>query len=203
MEWCGFAPAAASTQTNIRAGVDTLIGLIEAPPLQWLATDEIADDAEAWSAPAIDTDATAMVQYTSGSTRPPNGVVLAHSNLLHNLEVMRQAWHGDDDAVSVYWLPQHHDMGLIGGILEMVYVGATTHLMSPTTSSGKIQRGACRQQFIDHALNALNALAEWHAPLPPTPAGSVEEARLAQILRDAVVRKQRAAAAGSAEPADS
>jgi acyl-CoA synthetase (AMP-forming)/AMP-acid ligase II len=123
-----FALATAETQTKIKAAIDALD---EGRHLKWCQTDEVGD-AENWVAPDIDPNATAMVQYTSGSTTSPKGVVLTHRNLLHNLETSRQVWHGDDTATSVFWLPSHHDMGLIGAILSMLYVGCTTHLMSPT-----------------------------------------------------------------------
>lgn len=63
----------------------------------------------------MDPNAIAMVQYTSGSTSTPKGVMLSHANLMHNLETIRQTWNGDDHAVGVFWLPPFHDMGLIGG----------------------------------------------------------------------------------------
>jgi hypothetical protein len=59
----------------------------------------------------------------------------------------------------------------------------------PTTSSGKIQRGQCRQQFLDRELETV---AEWHAPLPASKARTPEEARLAEIIEDAAARRQRA-----------
>jgi acyl-CoA synthetase (AMP-forming)/AMP-acid ligase II len=123
-----FALATAGTQAKIKAAVDALD---EGLHLQWGLTDEVGD-AESWVAPYVDPNATAMVQYTSGSTTSPKGVVLTHRNLLHNLESIRSVWHGDDTATGVFWLPSHHDMGLIGAILSMLNIGSTTHLMSPT-----------------------------------------------------------------------
>lgn len=123
-----FALAAASTQANIKAAVDLLTG----GELRWLVTDEPAENPESWVSPDVDARTTAMMQYTSGSTRSPNGVVLTHRNLLHNLEAIHQTWPGDENEIAVYWLPHHHDMGLIGGVLEMLYLGCTTVLMSPS-----------------------------------------------------------------------
>src|SRR5699024_12017155 len=62
-----------------------------------------------------------MIQYSSGSTTTPRGVLLSHHNLLHNLAAIRPIWNGDEHAIGVYWLPPHHDMGLIGGVLSMLY----------------------------------------------------------------------------------
>jgi acyl-CoA synthetase (AMP-forming)/AMP-acid ligase II len=127
----GFALAAPETPAKLKTAVDDLVGVGETPPVRWGLTDAPVDDADNWVPPDIDTDTTALVQYTSGTTRAPKGIVVTHRNVLHNLETIHQAWHGDDREIAVYWLPQHHDMGLIGSILEMVYIGCTTVLMSP------------------------------------------------------------------------
>jgi acyl-CoA synthetase (AMP-forming)/AMP-acid ligase II len=123
----GFALATPATQPEVRAAVDILAA---ERPLQWCTTD--TGDADTWVVPDIDRDTTAMVQYTSGSTRSPKGVVLTHANLLHNLAAIHQAWPGDEHDIGVFWLPPHHDMGLIGAVLEMLYIGGTSVLMSPT-----------------------------------------------------------------------
>lgn len=127
-----FALAATDTQNMVRSAVELLGG---GRPLRWLTTDGFigaAPGAADWIPPAIEPDSTAMIQYTSGSTRNPIGVVLTHRNLLHNLSAIHQVWPADDRELAVWWLPQHHDMGLIGAILAMVDIGATTALMSPT-----------------------------------------------------------------------
>ncbi|NKZ15477.1 fatty acyl-AMP ligase [Mycolicibacterium septicum DSM 44393] len=128
-----FALATAETQSKIKAAIDELA---EGRDLRWIRTDREDDGAgraENWAAPDLPADTIAMVQYTSGSTTTPKGVALTHRNLLHNMESIRQVWHGDDSAISVFWLPSHHDMGLIGAILSMLHVGCTTHLMSPSS----------------------------------------------------------------------
>lgn len=126
-----FALATRHTAAKVKTGADSLVAMIDGRPLQWCLADAAVGDAGAWLPPGIGADTVAMVQYTSGSTRSPKGVVLTHANLMHNVEATRQAWDGDDDAVGVWWLPPHHDMGLIGGILHMLYTGCTTFLMSP------------------------------------------------------------------------
>ena len=102
--------------------------------LSWLATDEIPDAlAERWQEPAIAPDALAMLQYTSGSTSRPKGVMLSHANLMANIRAVHQAFgiqHGDS---SVFWLPMYHDMGLVGGVLVPVFTGATNVSISPAT----------------------------------------------------------------------
>ncbi|KAA8956427.1 fatty acyl-AMP ligase, partial [Mycobacterium sp.] len=124
----GFALATPATQPEVRAAVDILAA---ERPLHWCSTD--TGDADTWVMPDIDRDTAAMVQYTSGSTRSPKGVVLSHANLLHNLAAIHQAWPGDEHDIGMFWLPPHHDMGLIGAVLEMLYIGGTSVLMSPTS----------------------------------------------------------------------
>ena len=103
-----------------------------------IAVDEIgADWADKWHEPEIDRDDIAFLQYTSGSTSDPKGVMVSHGNLLQNLESIRRGFHIEIDAEggaesrSVFWLPAYHDMGLIGGILTPLFVGGYSYLMSP------------------------------------------------------------------------
>jgi len=122
-----FAVATSTTQNQLQMAAADVPGMSE---LRWCAIDQ-AVAPETWQAPDIDPSSTAMIQYTSGSTKSPKGVVVTHGNLMHNLESIRRAYHGNEDETCVYFLPQQHDMGLIGGVLEMIYVGCTTVLMSP------------------------------------------------------------------------
>ena len=101
--------------------------------MQWLATDTIGDEnASDWKRPDIGTDDLAFLQYTSGSTQTPRGVMLSHANLLYNLELIRQAFElVTAEDIGVIWLPPYHDMGLIGGLLEPIYNLMRVVLMSP------------------------------------------------------------------------
>ncbi len=73
----------------------------------------------------------AFLQYTSGSTSAPKGVMVSHGNLLHNIGMMQQAFSHDQDSVLVSWLPLFHDMGLIGNVLQAACLGATCYVMTP------------------------------------------------------------------------
>jgi acyl-CoA synthetase (AMP-forming)/AMP-acid ligase II len=73
----------------------------------------------------------AFLQYTSGSTTLPRGVRVGHDNLMANLECIRHTIQLDERSVSVTWLPCFHDMGLINGVLEPVYAGCLSVMMSP------------------------------------------------------------------------
>lgn len=83
--------------------------------------------------PAIVETSTALIQYTSGSTGDPKGVVLSHANLLANIRAMGEAMEADSTDVFVSWLPLYHDMGLIGAWLGCLYFAAPLHVMSPLT----------------------------------------------------------------------
>lgn len=98
----------------------------------WLNTDEIpSENAESWQTPDINGDTVAFLQYTSGSTGDPKGVVITHTNLVHNSATIGHAFEHTRSGIGVFWLPTYHDMGLIGGILQPLYVGRPNILMSP------------------------------------------------------------------------
>jgi acyl-CoA synthetase (AMP-forming)/AMP-acid ligase II/acyl carrier protein len=107
--------------------------------LRWIGIDALWTDADLWQRPELEPDSLAFLQYTSGSTSAPKGVMVTHANLMHNLEMIRRGFditpgsNGRSAGVGVSWLPPYHDMGLIGGILEPLYVGGCAVLMSPTS----------------------------------------------------------------------
>jgi acyl-CoA synthetase (AMP-forming)/AMP-acid ligase II len=76
-------------------------------------------------------DAPAVIQYSSGSTRAPRGIVLSHGNIASNLAMVREVFGTDTGTVGVNWLPPHHDMGLFGAILQPLYAGGLGVLMPP------------------------------------------------------------------------
>jgi amino acid adenylation domain-containing protein len=98
----------------------------------WMLTDRLdsAASAELSLSPPRPGDL-AMLQYTSGSTSAPKGVMLTHANIAANQVAIRDAFGQDDRSVVVSWLPLHHDMGLIGGLLQPLYLGAEATLMDP------------------------------------------------------------------------
>lgn len=74
----------------------------------------------------------AFLQYTSGSTATPKGVMVSHGNLMANERAIETGFSIGADDVFVSWLPLYHDMGLIGGLLQPLYRGIPAVLMSPT-----------------------------------------------------------------------
>ncbi|HEY9760973.1 MAG TPA: AMP-binding protein [Trichocoleus sp.] len=104
----------------------------ELKSLYWLSTDALDDQLAAdWQRPSITADSLALLQYTSGSTAAPKGVMISHDNLLHNSSLINQFFQDSPASSGVSWLPPYHDMGLVGGILQPLYVGAPMTLMPP------------------------------------------------------------------------
>jgi len=106
--------------------------------LPWLATDEIttevqaAERADEWRDPGVEPGWTAFLQYTSGSTASPKGVILTHAQLLANQRMIGEAFAQTPESVIVGWLPLQHDMGLIGNLLQPLWLGGRCVLMPPT-----------------------------------------------------------------------
>lgn len=132
-------PSLILTISPIMMLAQTILGQYqELQGIQWLATDQSdlrktdeGFNSQAWIKPAITSDTLAFLQYTSGSTAAPRGVMLTHHNLIQNLDAICHAFDVRDGDKGMFWLPFYHDMGLIGGILAPIYCGATNVLMSP------------------------------------------------------------------------
>ena len=100
--------------------------------LRWVATEDVpAEEAEGWRDPEARGDTLAFLQYTSGSTAAPKGVMVSHGNLLHNFALIEEFCGYTPQTRSVIWLPPYHDMGLIGGILQPLFTGYWAALFSP------------------------------------------------------------------------
>lgn len=119
--------------------------------LAWLDTCHVPAGMEhQWRLPDIHGETLAFLQYTSGSTGTPKGVILNHANLVHNSALIAHAFEHTRTSLGVFWLPSYHDMGLIGGILQPIYLGRTTVLMSPMT-------------FLQKPFRWLSAITRFHA----------------------------------------
>jgi 1-acyl-sn-glycerol-3-phosphate acyltransferase len=90
--------------------------------------------------PALTADATAFLQYTSGSTGDPKGVVISHANLLANVRAMWRASRISSVDTFLSWLPLYHDLGLIGACIGSLYVGYRLELLSPLAFLAKPSR---------------------------------------------------------------
>jgi acyl-CoA synthetase (AMP-forming)/AMP-acid ligase II len=122
-------PALALTTSAIEEALSPALGP-GSPPL--VATDRLRQEAEeAWVPPEVNGSDLALLQYTSGSTASPKGVVLTHKNVLHNQQLICDRFGHTERSVMVSWLPVFHDMGLIGKIIQPVFMGCSCVLMSP------------------------------------------------------------------------
>ena len=100
--------------------------------LTWLATDELSNSiASAWREPQLTKNSLAFLQYTSGSTGLPKGVMVTHENLLHNSALIYASFDHTAHSKGLIWLPLFHDMGLIGGVIQPLYAGLSVILTSP------------------------------------------------------------------------
>ncbi len=117
----------------------------------WCITDALPDDeAQYWRVPVVDRDAVAFLQYTSGSTASPKGVMVSHRNLMHNAALLCERMRHSELSTSVSWLPLFHDLGLIAGVLQPLYVGAQAVLLAPTA-------------FLQRPLRWLQAISDFRA----------------------------------------
>ncbi|HXM58140.1 MAG TPA: fatty acyl-AMP ligase [Candidatus Dormibacteraeota bacterium] len=101
------------------------------PSLAWIATDEAAAPADVWTDPRVRPDDFALIQYTSGSTSRPKGVLLGHGSLLANQRAIDASFQLGPESVVVSWLPMYHDMGLIGCLMYPMFVGCDAWFLSP------------------------------------------------------------------------
>jgi acyl-CoA synthetase (AMP-forming)/AMP-acid ligase II len=100
--------------------------------LAWIASDQVdLSLANSWQPPKINSDTLAFLQYTSGSTGQPKGVMVTHGNVLHNSQVIYKSFGHHDQTKILMWLPMFHDMGLIGGVMQPLFAGLPAVLMSP------------------------------------------------------------------------
>ena len=106
--------------------------------LPWIASDRVEPNLSGqWQPPKISRDTLAFLQYTSGSTGQPKGVMITHGNVLHNSEVIYKSFGHHDRTKILMWLPMFHDMGLIGGVMQPLFAGLPAVLMSPIALAQK------------------------------------------------------------------
>jgi acyl-CoA synthetase (AMP-forming)/AMP-acid ligase II len=130
--------------------------------MRWLATDEVSSGrAMEWRDPGVTRTSLALLQYTSGSTAEPKGVMISHGNLLHNSAYIHRLFAIVPGGVTVTWLPAFHDMGLTNGIIQPVYKGRPCYVM-PAVS------------FLMRPMRWLQAISRYKATISGGPNFSYE-----------------------------
>jgi acyl-CoA synthetase (AMP-forming)/AMP-acid ligase II len=135
------------------------LAIAQAPALRalrWITTDEVVGAPAGSPRPDLTRSSLAFLQYTSGATARPRGVMLSHGNLLDNLALFAEQMEFTRDDLVVSWLPPYHDLGLIGGILAPLYVGFPCVLMSPVS-------------FLQHPFRWLRAVSRFRATCTGAP----------------------------------
>ncbi len=126
-----------------------------------LATDTLPDLSEDWVQPSWEREDLAVLQYTSGSTGAPRGVMVSHGNLLHNAWFLRYIGDEENEPIHVSWQPFFHDMGLVGSLVWPIYWNFPCYMMSPAA-------------FLQKPIRWLRAMSRYKATSAPTPNFGVE-----------------------------
>jgi acyl-CoA synthetase (AMP-forming)/AMP-acid ligase II len=124
---------AADAQVSGVLTTSALAGPLSAGGIPVVVADQVPADADAWNDPRLGAGDLAFLQYTSGSTGDPKGVMVAHGTLILTCHDIDRAFLHDANSVMVTWLPTFHDMGLIYGVLLPLLIGFPCYVMSPVT----------------------------------------------------------------------
>jgi len=164
------------TNASLFNKLKTKLSQVENSKLHWLNTDKLDSlEPATWVKPELNQDSLAFLQYTSGSTGEPKGVMITHGCLLQNQEMLRLAFGHSEKTIGVGWLPLFHDMGLIGNVIQVAYLGASCVMMSPVS-------------FVQKPIRWLQAISKYKATTSGAPnfaynllCDRVKEEQLAQL----------------------
>lgn len=121
----------------------------ELAKLRWIATDNLdSQSAEIGQVFLPREEELAYLQYTSGSTADPRGVMITHANVLHNSGYLAKLLQHSGEDISLSWLPHFHDLGLVHGILQPLYSAFPGYLMAPIS-------------FLQRPLDWLKAISQF------------------------------------------
>ncbi|MEM6403398.1 MAG: fatty acyl-AMP ligase, partial [Cyanobacteria bacterium P01_D01_bin.116] len=146
-------PAIALTTTSILTDIEKeWTSDAELAQLKLLATDTIDNKGKEkeFIISSVTPDSLAFLQYTSGSTGMPKGVMVTHENIIHNQQLIKTAFGHSKQSIGFGWLPLFHDMGLIGHVLQPIYVGFPSILISPVA-------------FLQKPIRWLKAISKYRA----------------------------------------
>jgi acyl-CoA synthetase (AMP-forming)/AMP-acid ligase II len=158
--------------------------------IRWIDTEQVdLQLAESWQEPTISGDDIAYLQYTSGSTSTPKGVMITHENVMHHSAYLQRACGYSPDSVTVTWMPYFHDYGLVEGLTQPLYNGTPCYVMSPFA-------------FIKQPIRWLQAISRYRATHSQAPNFAYEQClrRVKPAQRDALDLSSWQAAGNAAEP---
>jgi acyl-CoA synthetase (AMP-forming)/AMP-acid ligase II len=146
------APKVAMTTSALLESRPDIAQRIGEAGIEWLTVDALDETEDHLELPPPECSDIAFLQYTSGSTSTPKGVAVGHDNLLANLEMIRVAMGNREHSTSVGWVPLYHDMGLMMGVMQPLYLGGTSVLMAPAS-------------FMQRPLNWLHIIHRYRAEI--------------------------------------
>ena len=184
-------PSVLLTTATLRERLERVVAdLDEFQNIAWFESDASPSkgDPDATLEP-IDPDRIAFLQYTSGSTGSPRGVRISHANLMANQRMIRDLFDRREGTVVVGWLPLYHDMGLIGQIMQPLYMGGRCIFLSPAA-------------FLQRPIRWLDAITRYRADISPAPnfAYDLCVQRIKPELRERLDLSSWTAALNGAEP---
>ncbi len=145
------------TNARVRTARPDVIERFSGPQMQWFTVDQAEQSGEAeHGLPMPSPNDIAFLQYTSGSTSDPKGVMVTHGNLIENLEMIRLTLGNTRRSTYASWVPLYHDMGLILNVLQSLYLGSLCVLLAPVT-------------FIQRPLSWLRAIHQYRAEVTAAP----------------------------------
>ncbi|QLE56266.1 fatty acyl-AMP ligase [Nostoc sp. TCL26-01] len=158
--------------------------------MNWFAIEDTdLDLADQWQDPQVSPETLAYLQYTSGSTSTPKGVMISHHNIMHHCGYLQKACGYDAESVSVTWMPYFHDYGLVEGLTVPIYNGHPCYVMSPMA-------------FIKQPLRWLQAIANYRGTHSQAPNFAYEQCvrRVTEEQKATLDLSSWVAAGNAAEP---
>ncbi|MEO1622725.1 MAG: fatty acyl-AMP ligase, partial [Cyanobacteria bacterium J06632_3] len=158
--------------------------------MEWIDTESVdLALAKEWQDPQVDKDVLAYLQYTSGSTSTPKGVMLSHYNLLHHSDYLQRACGYSKEGPTVTWMPYFHDYGLVEGLMQPLYNGAPCYIMAPLS-------------FVKRPLRWLQAIQKYGATHSQAPNFAYELClrRIKPAKREGLDLSSWVSAGNAAEP---
>src|SRR5258708_11473054 len=151
-------PRAALTSSSVLTRLQAVTREVpELKSVKWATLEDAdAENPERWERPVMQERQVVLLQYTSGSTGDPRGVMLSHANLIANLKMIQAAFGMHEHSVIVGWLPLYHDMGLVGNILGPLWAGAQCILMSAAA-------------FVEHPVRWLKLISNYRGTISGGP----------------------------------